>query len=105
MAAKNWNTIVIKAPDGYTYAVPRIAVEDDWAQVHMELDDLSLGYATEKARGWDDRDIECWFVEQCHDLGWVKHNGIVVRRPTYAQLLKSERCNDIEDCTIKYVKL
>lgn len=99
-----WNAVRVKCPDGNTYIVSRVAVEDDYASMHIQLDGMSLGHATELARQADGLDV--WFREQfrLEDVRLVGHR---IARPTYEQLTAPSRidCEDICDCQISFIRI
>lgn len=109
MAAKNapkkaqWNAVRVACPDGNTWLVGVPAIEDDYADMLMQLDSLSKGHATERARDMDRKDLEHWFLEQ-FTLDDVREAGHRIARPTYDQLIGSYlRTSDTYECQIEFI--
>ena len=81
--AKPWNALVVKLGTGYTYLLPRRAIEKDYADFLIEQERFTTrGIAQERARA---EDMRVWFNDQ-YDVDDVRAQGHVITEPTYEEM-------------------
>lgn len=101
--AKNWNAAVMDAGNGYVYLITRVQVENAYAEDQQAYLKISFGHAMEMARDADQETIETWLHEQFIVEDFVR-DGVVIKRPTYEQLLEGIDSPEIKSLRLIQIK-